>query len=194
MRFNLATASVLSLLAVATARVIRRDIPTIIQDLTQVNTDIGSLSAAVYSYSGGLPAALEIQTQEAAVERSLDQASADVNGTAVFTASESSRVTEALTQLEPVMRSSIAALVLKVSHICSCMHFSRSFTFHLSYIPIVADHDADQCIAESLHHRRRGKHHPDQPPCASGQDRWSVRGPAGQGGRSRQGDHPSGNR
>ncbi|RAK82163.1 cell wall mannoprotein 1 family protein [Aspergillus fijiensis CBS 313.89] len=113
MRFTLTTASVLSLLALATARVIRRDIPTIIQDLTQINTDIGSLSAAVYSYSGGLPAALEIQTQEAAVERSLDQASADVNGTAVFTASESSRVTEALTQLEPVMRSSIAALVLK---------------------------------------------------------------------------------
>ncbi|PYH45581.1 cell wall mannoprotein 1 family protein [Aspergillus saccharolyticus JOP 1030-1] len=115
MRFPLTTASVLSFLALTTARVIKRDIPTIIQDLTQINTDIGSLSAAVYSYGGGLPAALEIQTQEAAVEHSLDQAAADVNGTAVFTVSESNRVTEALTQLDPVMRSSIAALVLKRS-------------------------------------------------------------------------------
>ena len=71
-------------------------------------------------------------------ERSLDQASADVNGTAVFTASESSRVTEALTQLEPVMRSSIAALVLKVSRITPCMHFSCSFIsiiIHLEFQP-----------------------------------------------------------
>ncbi|RAL04246.1 cell wall mannoprotein 1 family protein [Aspergillus ibericus CBS 121593] len=113
MRFAIASTAFLTLLTFATSHVIKRDIDTVLGDISAVNTNLGTLNAAVHSYSGGLPAAQEIQTQETAVEKALEQAATDTNGTAVFTSVESNTVTEALIALEPVMRSSIAALVNK---------------------------------------------------------------------------------
>ncbi|PYI02005.1 hypothetical protein BO78DRAFT_326093 [Aspergillus sclerotiicarbonarius CBS 121057] len=113
MRFATTSTALLALLTFATSHVIKRDIRAVLDDLSSLNTNLGTLSAAVYSYSGGLPAALEIQTQENAVERTLEQATTDTNNTAVFTSVESNSVTEALVALEPVIRSSITALVSK---------------------------------------------------------------------------------
>ena len=125
MRFAITSTALLTFLTLATSHVIKRDVDTVLGDLSAINTNLGTLSAAVYSYNGGLPAALEIQTQENAVERALEQATTDTNSTAVFTIVESSTVTEALIALEPVIRSSIAALVSKVG---SC-NPSLSFVF-----------------------------------------------------------------
>ncbi|PWY67602.1 hypothetical protein BO94DRAFT_478862 [Aspergillus sclerotioniger CBS 115572] len=113
MRFAIASTALLTFLTLATSHVIKRDTDTVLGDLSAINTNLGTLSAAVYSYNGGLPAALEIQTHENAVERALEQATADTNSTAVFTAAESNTVTEALISLEPIIRGSIAALVTK---------------------------------------------------------------------------------
>ncbi|PYH96914.1 hypothetical protein BO71DRAFT_319638 [Aspergillus ellipticus CBS 707.79] len=113
MRLTVASSVVFTLLTITTSHVIKRDVRTILSDFATLNTDLSGFSSAVYSYGGGLPAALEIQNQENAVERALDQTAMDTNTTAPFSVADSATVTEALTALEPVLRSSIAALVSK---------------------------------------------------------------------------------
>ncbi|PWY69105.1 hypothetical protein BO70DRAFT_416999 [Aspergillus heteromorphus CBS 117.55] len=113
MRLTFFSSTIFTLLTLTSSHVIKRDVRTVLSDFSTLTAHLDTFSAAVYSYSGGMPAALEIQNQETAIERAIDQTAMDTNATAPFSAVDSTTVTETLTTLEPVMRSSIAALVNK---------------------------------------------------------------------------------
>ncbi|KAE8396408.1 hydrophobic surface binding protein A-domain-containing protein [Aspergillus alliaceus] len=116
MHFTLTTTIVTALLSLAAASpLVARDASTVLGDLAKIKTDLGTLSSAVSGYSGGLSAALDIQTKESAVEKDVDKATADTNAAAAFTAGESTGVTNALLGLKPDITGAIDALVAKKS-------------------------------------------------------------------------------
>jgi hypothetical protein len=115
MHFTLTTTILTTLLTLTASQpLVARDASTVLSDLAKINTDLGTLSSAVSSYTGGLTAALDIQTKEGVVEKDLDQATTDTNAAAAFTAGESTSVTNALLGLKPDITGAIDALVAKV--------------------------------------------------------------------------------
>ncbi|PLB51329.1 hypothetical protein P170DRAFT_509323 [Aspergillus steynii IBT 23096] len=92
-----------------------RDASAVQSDLAKIATDLRTLTTAVNGYTGGLTAALQIQTKESAVEDDINKAITDTNAASAFTASESSAITAALVGLEPDIDSSLTALVSKKS-------------------------------------------------------------------------------
>ncbi|OJZ87850.1 hypothetical protein ASPFODRAFT_132894 [Aspergillus luchuensis CBS 106.47] len=113
MRIALTGTAILAYISLATSHVIKRDISIVLRGLSTLNANIGTFGASVYRYDGTLPAAIEIFHQESSLEKDLEGVTADTNSTAEWTAQESNSVTESLVGLEPIMRTSIAALVMK---------------------------------------------------------------------------------
>ncbi|KAE8346276.1 hypothetical protein BDV24DRAFT_158521 [Aspergillus arachidicola] len=89
------------------------DATAVINDLTKITTDLSTLSKSIVAYNGGIPAALDIQVKEMAVERDLDQATTDTTAATPFTVSESATTTKALLGLEPDIRTALVTLVQK---------------------------------------------------------------------------------
>ncbi|GMF75717.1 unnamed protein product [Aspergillus oryzae] len=89
------------------------DATAVINDLTKITTDLSALTKSIVAYSGGIPAALDIQVKEMAVERDLDQATRDTTAATPFTVSESATTTSALLGLEPDIRTALVTLVQK---------------------------------------------------------------------------------
>ncbi|GKZ32601.1 hypothetical protein AbraIFM66950_002119 [Aspergillus brasiliensis] len=114
MRFALTGTALLVSISLATSHVIKRDISIVLRGLSTLNANVGTFGAAVYRYDGTLPGAIDIFHQESSLEKDLEATAADTNSTAEWTAQESNTVTESLVGLEPIMRTSIAALVMKV--------------------------------------------------------------------------------
>ncbi|KAK1147205.1 hypothetical protein N8T08_001944 [Aspergillus melleus] len=92
-----------------------RDASAVKTDLAKIATDLDTLTTAVNDFTGGLTAALAIQTKEQAVENDIDKATTDTNAASAFTGAESSAITTALLGLEPNIDSSLGALVSKKS-------------------------------------------------------------------------------
>ncbi|KAE8315180.1 hypothetical protein BDV41DRAFT_575205 [Aspergillus transmontanensis] len=90
-----------------------RDATAVINDLTKITTDLSALTKSIVAYNGGIPAALDIQVKEMAVERDLDQATRDTTAATPFTVSESATTTSALLGLEPDIRTALVTLVQK---------------------------------------------------------------------------------
>lgn len=90
------------------------DATAVINDLTKITTDLSALTKSIVAYNGGIPAALNIQVKEMAVERDLDQATRDTTAATPFTVSESATTTSALLGLEPDIRTALVTLVQKV--------------------------------------------------------------------------------
>ncbi|EIT74552.1 hypothetical protein Ao3042_09460 [Aspergillus oryzae 3.042] len=90
------------------------DATAVINDLTKITTDLSALAKSIVAYNGGIPAALDIQVKEMAVERDLDQATRDTTAATPFTVSESATTTSALLGLEPDIRTALVTLVQKV--------------------------------------------------------------------------------
>ena len=124
MRFALTGTAILAYISLATSHVIKRDISIVLRGLSTLNANIGTFGASVYRYDGTLPAAIEIFHQESSLEKDLEGVAADTNSTAEWTAQESNSVTESLVGLEPIMRTSIAALVMKVGSYPETYHSS----------------------------------------------------------------------
>ncbi|KAJ1707187.1 hypothetical protein AFCA_008237 [Aspergillus flavus] len=89
------------------------DATAVINDLTKITTDLSALTKSIVAYNGGIPAALDIQVKEMAVERDLDQATRDTTAATPFTVSESATTTSALLGLEPDIRTALVTLVQK---------------------------------------------------------------------------------
>ncbi|KOC16457.1 hypothetical protein AFLA70_65g004040 [Aspergillus flavus AF70] len=89
------------------------DATAVINDLTKITTDLSALTKSIVAYNGGIPAALDIQVKEMAVERGLDQATRDTTAATPFTVSESATTTSALLGLEPDIRTALVTLVQK---------------------------------------------------------------------------------
>ncbi|GMG07059.1 unnamed protein product [Aspergillus oryzae] len=89
------------------------DATAVINDLTKIATDLSALTKSIVAYNGGIPAALDIQVKEMAVERDLDQATRDTTAATPFTVSESATTTSALLGLEPDIRTALVTLVQK---------------------------------------------------------------------------------
>ncbi|RAQ52498.1 hypothetical protein AFGD_004886 [Aspergillus flavus] len=89
------------------------DATAVINDLTKITTDLSALTKSIVAYNGGIPAALEIQVKEMAVEGDLDQATRDTTAATPFTVSESATTTSALLGLEPDIRTALVTLVQK---------------------------------------------------------------------------------
>ncbi|KAB8252979.1 hydrophobic surface binding protein A-domain-containing protein [Aspergillus flavus] len=89
------------------------DATAVINDLTKITTDLSALAKSIVAYNGGIPAALDIQVKEMAVERDLDQATRDTTAATPFTVSESATTTSALLGLEPDIRTALVTLVQK---------------------------------------------------------------------------------
>lgn len=91
-----------------------RDASAVKTDLSKIATDLDALTGAVKDFSGGVSAALKIQSKEQAVEKGIDKAISDTDAAKEFSESESSDITKALLGLEPNIKSSLGALVEKV--------------------------------------------------------------------------------
>ncbi|KAK6815487.1 hypothetical protein RU639_008768 [Aspergillus parasiticus] len=89
------------------------DATAVINDLTKITTDLSALTKSIVAYNGGIPAALDIQVKEMAVERDLDQATRDTTTATPFTVSERATTTSALLGLEPDIRTALMTLVQK---------------------------------------------------------------------------------
>ncbi|RAQ60981.1 hypothetical protein COH20_004851 [Aspergillus flavus] len=89
------------------------DATAVINDLTKITTDLSALTKSIVAYNGGIPAALDTQVKEMAVERDLDQATRDTTAATPFTVSESATTTSALLGLEPDIRTALVTLVQK---------------------------------------------------------------------------------
>ncbi|OGM43293.1 hypothetical protein ABOM_008635 [Aspergillus bombycis] len=90
-----------------------RDATAVINDLNKITTDLSALTQSIVAYTGGIPAALDIQVKEMAVESDLEQATRDTIAAAPFTVSESATTTRALLGLEPDIRTALVTLVQK---------------------------------------------------------------------------------
>ncbi|KAE8370244.1 hypothetical protein BDV27DRAFT_152402 [Aspergillus caelatus] len=89
------------------------DATAVINDLSKITTDLSTLTQSIVAYNGGIPAALDIQVKEMAVERDLEQATRDTTAATPFTVNESATTTKALLGLEPDIRTALVTLVQK---------------------------------------------------------------------------------
>lgn len=170
MRFALTGTVLLAYISLATSHVIRRDISIVLRGLSTLNANIGTFGASIYRYDGTLPAAIEIFHQESNLEKDLEGVATDTNSTAEWTAQESNSVTESLVGLEPIMRTSIAALVMKVGTNPETSLFLGDILTLLT-------------AERSLHRRRRGQCSAAQSGEFEESDSCSFCGAAGQGRR-----------
>lgn len=114
-----------------------RDASAVKTDLSKIATDLDALTGAVKDFSGGLSAALKIQSKEQAVEKGIDKAISDTNAAKEFSKSESSDITKALLGLEPNIKSSLGALVEKVGPFS--LLFSSPFLLFRLHGAVVVD-------------------------------------------------------
>ncbi|KAE8139034.1 hypothetical protein BDV38DRAFT_291750 [Aspergillus pseudotamarii] len=87
-----------------------RDATAVVNDLSKITTDLSTLTQSIVAYNGGIPAALDIQVKETAVERDLEQATRDTTAATPFTVDESATTTKALLGLEPDIRTALVTL------------------------------------------------------------------------------------
>ncbi|KUJ12066.1 uncharacterized protein LY89DRAFT_220767 [Mollisia scopiformis] len=103
--------NVLLLVTAATALTLgKRDVNTILSDISTIDSNVKALTTAANNYNGGVLAAIPITSAESTLDKSINQGTSDAQATSQLSSADSKSILAAINNLTPDIAASLTAV------------------------------------------------------------------------------------
>lgn len=91
----------------------------VLSDLSVISSDVSSMNSAIQAYTGGLSAALPIESAALKLEKDIKTTTTNTNDSSVFTSAQSDTIAQKFLSLQPLIKKTLNNLIAKVYNFLS---------------------------------------------------------------------------